>query len=70
MEIFLLYTVFRLAMMVIDGLKNRCFELTDRWKVSFNKKPISFCFYIIFYSIMDIIILTTAWFAGYNLLTK
>jgi len=59
-----------IAMQIIDGLKNLCFELTDEWKVDFSKKPIRFCLLIIMYSFFFVILLLMGWFGVSNLFTK
>ncbi len=67
MEAFLLYVCFCLAAMIVEGLKSKCFELSDTWKIYFDNKPIRFCALIIMYSLVFGLILYLACSAGYGL---
>ncbi len=54
--IFLLYISLCLAVQVIEGLKNKSFELTNDWKYDFRKEPIRYVFFIVFYSFFFVLV--------------
>lgn len=60
----------RMAMQVIDGFRNGCFEITDTWKLDFKKKPLRFCFLVLLYSLSFILFLYLGSVAVYDLLVR
>jgi len=47
--IIILWICIRIAFQVFDAFKNKTFELTEDWKISFGSKPLRFCLLVLYW---------------------